>query len=368
MKSTIIVAMITVIQSLALAQSSTQILRMAPKDRILLVRAALEHRSQTLQNIDISSSTVHTTVKLNGEEIVSKGQKLFQQEYRLMRVDNSYKVTCTETDLDVQRPSRSWESSYDEDNGVNRSFAKIASKLSFGVIDYKHAQATGLNLIAFYLDGQVNDERKSYVATVLGTKHELLIDTSKHDVNDISVGVLFPPGNGEDNSLKLHLRPSHGFSVVAYERENSFTENGVGKLRGFEYGKVVEESQVNGVWLPVRVNHLTANMSTGLSTEAAVTVTSVRLNALTEKDLQVTFPVGTEVDDRIQQKAFLVGQESISTVVYAGQDTYSSPRTLARLADETASARRPWYFWVNVTVVTVMGVILLYLWRRQKTT
>jgi hypothetical protein len=270
-------------------------------------------------------------------------------------------MECVQTDFKDNHSQEMfrWQSSHIEELGVYRGFTRYPDGKAFARIGYKGGHAEQFNYLVFFLHGQVSEIHKAYLDQILADESSISVEPS-NDPQALAI-VLLPkrPDNTVAFVEKVELQPNRGFSIKSYHADLARIINGKMTPLTRMRVDVVDERLVDGVWFPMRIDHRVLKPESQNGTKSLVAVQSVKIGAVRETDLNITFPEGAEVNDQIEQKAYVEGRREDSLVDYAGKTMYKPPSAVLKEKMRAEGPSRTWYFWLNVCVIVVTAGVLI---------
>lgn len=363
----VVALIVAAVKSANAELSGKDIVALPANERLEAVRAAIRQRAEQLSNLDIEVLVEERAVKFRDGQVSERRPFGLSQVFHLLRLNDSYKETCRQSNLHKGTADWIWETHYDAPSGTARGYTTIDdSEQSFARVSYQQETARRFNKHAYYLAGRINDDFCSHLETILVTPWTVSIEDALGSNGEVIVRMYpnpVPHGNSEQD-IRIWLQPERGFSIRRYREEVRTLPSQ--EILLFEEGTVDKETEIDGVWLPFEITNLVGHLKKGTGGETIVTVKSASVGTVKPEDLEVVFPVGAEVTDNIQQKAYIKGEEEVTTVGFAGQKTYTSPRALLREAEAARPPGRPWYFWANLALVAALGIGLVVIRRRMK--
>lgn len=347
-------------RSTAAAPSASAVLSLPAEQRVEVVKAALRQRKQQLFNVEFSNTVEVRNFQLNGEEKGAEGKMHTKSEYRFLRKGNSVRFECIDTSF-IDHPGGEemyrWQSGINEKSGEFRVFQINAKWSTHAEISYDKGFAARFNYLAYFLSGEIANDVRAHIENVFYDYFNIAVEPAPDDKSSLML-VMVP--KNDPILIRLILQPEHGYSVKYFERTHSQEKNGKLKKLFDEWEKLLEEKEIDGVWFPMKVRREAKLYGKNGAIFDMVT-TSVKIGAVTDEDLKVVFPPGSEVTDRINKIAYVEGKREDSLVNYAGKTLYKPPIAILKEKEkQRAENRRPWYIWVNVGAIAACAGLLLF--------
>jgi len=153
------------------------------------------------------------------------------------------------------------------------------------------------------------------------------------DVTEMKVEV-----RRESDGWSFWLDPRRDYMISRFEYR--YEQNGAYSAR---HDEVVVPFQVSGVWVPKEAVHVTETSSFEERSEFKYSVTSFEIGTVTPADVEIRFPIGTEVTDLVNQVVYTVlpdGRRRMEPLVQLAEQTLRVPPENAVTALPVAEAAK----------------------------
>ncbi|MEQ9586635.1 MAG: hypothetical protein RJS97_01480 [Parvibaculaceae bacterium] len=348
-------------ETLALAEFQ----ELSPADQRELLAAAFEHRLQKTANLSYESSVfVRVQNRTNGKlgKVIWPGGRTDFQRHRL---GESYRVDTKQFGEDLEAKSKPplIQSGFNADEGVSRVRVQQPSGKITARIDTKQDIVIVHDRYSYWLTGADVPDSEFLFTYLLKNKDDWTL-TTENEPSLVKLSVPWKPLHSRNRAVgdkHVWLDPARGYMPV---RGEARWENDGWRSEEFS---VDEAQQIDGLWLPTTITEIIGSSSFGKTMPNAVnvietTTQNIKMGAVTEADVRVVFPKGTEVVDAIEGVAYTIGESDVRLGVeplFVGAGFVNEPE-----APESTSF--PWLIVINTTVV--MLVIVFWLKARRKRT
>lgn len=342
----------------SLAQITAQEFNALPDaDKRTVLVSSLEERERSVRNLRATSVTRIGSVAYRDGTPRSAFEEFGRYDCELRRGKGGHwaKVNWFLTEQ-PDRPVQQVITSLNINSGIARSIAK-QDRINgvHGAISTKEDSLIKAGRFFYWFGGTFDSPREFLLSFLLQHQQQLKFEGIEENGQEIRVSLEVETNRGtpHKDTRTIWIDPRRGFMPVRMHWYWKFDtpppildQNMVTEVKKME--------QVNGVWIPTHFTETCTcekSIVEGYATVYETTVSNISLGTVTEEDLYVSFPNGTEVHDRLKGVRFRAG-ESTQTAPEPGSAAISQSRT--------------WLVTVNlVTIVLLSAAILFSKYRKR---
>ncbi|GEM_PF-2561010 len=304
------------------AMSIAEFRQLSLVDQEKLLVSVFEHRLEHAKNIYYEIEVRTGNHEYHNDRVGKLLTATGDENYRHWRLGDSYRMDIERRDPNV-KPDQFilnqfiLTTVFDSANGVVKSILRFSDDdRIIGRIDVVHDPLTEENRYAYWLDGKhipMGDYLIRYIVEQKG-KYKISFDGDM-----VRLTIPWAPALcGEPSGTRtFDLDPQKGFLPMHGKAHwESKAPNGKSLWRTEKF--VVEDSQLVGdVFMPTKLRELICGSSGGADTVSVLEtkVTKIEAGTVKPKDLEITFPKGTEVIDVIKGLSYTVGSNGEPTNV-----------------------------------------------------
>ncbi len=323
--------------------------------RTVLVRT-LEERERAVKNLRASSVTHVYNVEYRDGKTGAVVDDMSRYVCELRRKDGNHWASIDWfLTKNPDRPNQKVITSKNIKDGLAKSVAEQDTlKGVYGAIATEEDLMIRTGRFHYWFDASFDKPREFPISFLL--KHKDTIQFQGLEEGDqlikISLDIQTRNGTPFQESRTLWLDPQKGLMPLKMHWRWEYET--VPPLYSEIETEIKELVQVQGVWLPVHFVETVigrVSVADGYATVYETTASGIELGTMTDEDLDIRFPDGTEVEDRIKGAWFV-----------AGQSVQSAPSP----APKTSRMASRWIVIANLVVLTVVAVAAWMSKRRRK--
>ncbi|WP_145944319.1 hypothetical protein [Fuerstiella marisgermanici] len=339
---------------------------MSLADQRELLAAAFEHRLQKTANLSYESSVfVRVQNRTNGKlgKVIWPGGRTDFQRHRL---GESYRVDTKQFGEDLEAKSKPplIQSGFNADEGVSRVRVQQPSGKITARIDTKQDIVIVHDRYSYWLTGADVPDSEFLFTYLLKDKDDWTL-TTENEPSLVKLSVPWKPLHSRNRAIgdkHVWLDPARGYMPVRGEARWE-DDNG---WRSEEFS-VDETQQFDGLWMPTKITEIIGSSSFGDAMPSAVnvietTAQNIEMGAVTEADVRVVFPEGTEVVDAIEGVAYTIGEGNVRL----GGEPLFVGNQIVNISQAPKSTPFPWLIVLNTAIV--ISVVVFWLKARRKQT
>ncbi len=338
--------------------TAKDVLALPMADRRSVVIDGVQERARELDNVRATIHVERFNAQIVDGDVGEVTERLDRSDQTIRRIGDSYRFNRT------YRQGGSDEVLYESNSGYNAGTGITRMWGSHSQLPYPNARVTYTkdpvvreNWYGYFLGGNIDDVRPSFLRYLIDNGKILEVTAASGDPTKLVVTVSKTHKDNAQDTRSYWLSPQDGYFISKVQRR--WERKGDDGSLAFDYRDwtVLETQSIDGVVLPSKIRVIARSqfLPADVGTVYEIEATDLSLGDVTESDLAVDFPNGTEVNDMIEQKIYFVGRESESR-------TYTEGETIP--ADEIRpEARR--YSWLLVGNIALVGVVILALLARQ---
>lgn len=330
--------------------------------------AAVKQNRELCQNVSAKTTTSKKIVDMDPKSKAVKKlrQDLGRDVHELLRLEKSYRLTRSRWRVGDTKAREVTVAHYDADSGVKRSRTDTTEAgyddKTYGSIDTEHTK-TGMSCrFACYLGCSFLLPKEDYLGILLDNVNVLQFGEVNEKDRTIEVKITPPseaPARAVERKITMWFAPEKGFMLASWTlREKAST--GV-----LYYNSEVQQSrEVDGLWLPTQLKDVawTSESEVGpVGNVTEVVVENISVGKVQPKDLEVVFPPGALVSDRILGKRYIIGESGKHLPLARHVTGDASPE----IENNSGNLLR-WILIGLAGVLLVLACVTLYL-RRTKT-
>jgi len=346
----------------AFAMPVVQFRQLDPAEQKALLLSAFEHRLEHAKNIYFE---VQLRMAGHGYKNGQVGKQVFElngRNYRLWRLDDSYRIDAERGGTDVAKPDEFLSSGFDPREGVGKSTAQFSGNdRTFGRIDSVPDTSTEDNRLAYWLDGKHVPMGEYLFRYLVDHKDSYTIEVPS-DQNMVRLTVPWQTIYSTEawGMKEFILDPSKGFLPVKGKARWETDKLAVGRTSWRTEDFVVEASQLVGdVWMPTMLKELVGSSSGRADTRNVLEtkVTKIQWGAVMPKDLEIAFPPGMKVVDAIKGETYVVGPNGEPTRVervVGAREGVNLPKALT-----PARKKNVLFIWIGAGLLIVVAMLVL---------
>jgi hypothetical protein len=336
-----------------LSVTSTSFKTLGEQDQLQVLRSALHKRAEMLSNVCYKVHVENFIARYADQQIGDRQETISRYEQEFWKTFDGYRLKHAGYIGTEETPLFVSNSSFDAKNGSSRMLAEH-SQVGFpqGRITSQHDNITKFNEYAGFLPGFRQGTQASHLQFLLDNFEEVqLLKGSPPDV--VALRICMKPSSGGNDVRTFWLAPEKDFMVVRWEKRRDWQDGNRFQCADMW---VADEIEVNSIWMPNVIMEAGWSERTqpGRNGVMQLSLQEIDIGSVSERDLWVDFPKGTEVIDDITQNVYVVGDPD---------------RPIARVDMQALSGKRMWIGdipWVIILdLVFVLAVFLLFKIRRR---
>lgn len=328
-----------------------QLLSTMPDDALIqVIQSVLQERIESYKNCLVQTEVLSFLQTSDGK-ISDVGRHFFEHK----QLDNSYRInTDAYGSHSANTPQTISASAFSQRDGTATMFAEGVKDHHYGRIDNRHDPIITLNAYDIFLLQNPRHTSVSIIPYLLAYKNEWAIDKSEHI---IKVKTPHRWGIGADRNeagyYLCYLDSRKAFAPIYVEEEWGNARERKGNWRRV-VTVVTEDKWIGKINMPFAFTRTATGSALGNESEAIseVKVSQIEFGKLTEDDIRLEFPVGTEVIDALKGTTFFVGQDGNRL------QEVSLHQNFADFAAETAPRTSPWR---SISIIANLIVVFLLL-------
>lgn len=334
---------------------AVDVLALPSNQQGVVVVDGLKQRAESLHNVVVDVHVDRDNVRIRDGKIVETVQSIDRVDQTIRRIGDSQRFDRTYFQGDATAPLYESKSGYNATSGVSRMWATHSQmKKPSARIATQIDPVTRENWYGFFLSGRIDEFRVSFLQHLLDNADKIVVASDAQDATLLVLTVDQVEKDGGHFVRKYWVCPEKGYPIVRMEHRWQRRERD-GSLAFDERDWTVDDMrEVKGVWMPTKI-HLVGRSQhvTDVATVYDIEVRDIKIGELTEADLFVDFPPGTEVNDMINQKLYEVGKEDKVR-------TYAEGEMIpVESAPPESPVRYRWLIVGNVIAVVAVGLALL---------
>jgi hypothetical protein len=274
-------------------------------DQRLLLAAAFERRLEHAKNLFYESTTRIRNHEYRDGAVGKAVEPGRSDRFRHWTLGRSYRMEYDRfEEWSDGEPGLFASSHFNASDGTVRGVARIPNRNRvYGRIGVDRDPPTEANRFDYWLDGEHNGMAEYLFRYLVDHREEYTVEVP-FEVDKIRLTVPWQPrsSNKPLGTREFVLDPLKGFLPVrGFARREEKLRTGIVRWRTEEF--IVEESRLVGdVWMPSKLKELIGGSVLGPNVVNVYNTEIHRIEAGTVKpeDLEIHFPVGTEVIDAIK--------------------------------------------------------------------
>jgi hypothetical protein len=314
--------------------------KLSPADQKLLLGAAFDHRLQHATNIRYESQESHGDYKNwdgRSGELVDEVSEFTFRDWRLGR---AYRIIKDSVGPDPSEPMRPVEVRFDHDTGIRKSKTTMDENVVIGMIDKGEDKWLEGNRFGFWLDGKNPSSTGEFLFRYLSEHKDTYTIEAPYDIDKVRLTLPWIPFTFTNARRPLVGKREYvldsvkGFFPVRGTARWDATLKDGSEVWQTEEFTVEAARQIKDIWMPIELKEIrgSALLPAKFVNVLVTEVEKIELDTVTAKDLELVFPKGTQVLDRVQRMQYVVGENGEQTHVYRDSEARGdpSPRGLSR--------------------------------------
>ena len=333
-----------------------------------LIASSFESRLEKTRNFRYSCRQTIRTQRLHDGVLGKIVWPGLMNVYHRSRIGESYRLHTVQFGEDLSGKSKLQEvqSGFNSSEGISTVALHRGDGKVFGRIDTKHDTMVVDDRYSYWLTGPEVTAAEFQFPYLLAHKDRWVLNTADPE-GLITLEVPWMPFHNRDKSFgwrHVWLDPEKGFMPV---RGDARWEESPDSWRTEQF-TVKEAEAVDGLWMPMHIVEVVDASSGGESRKGIagvyeMTVEALEFGNVTEMDLEVVFPAGTEVVNAIEGVTYFLGDAGERL---KSQSLFVGNRFVIEEA-APASASFPGLLAVNIAVVAAgIGWFLIRRVQRRK--